>query len=91
MEKVQMEKVECIDGIKFRSKDISLYQTILSHADCDRMIEEHEDWKVLDGEPSIQIDTYQDDLGNDFVAIVCTRCEVTIIECDGNPLKIRSE
>ena len=85
MEKVQMEKVECIDGIKFRSKDISLYQTILSHADCDALHEAH------DGEPAIQIDTYQDDLGNDFVAIVCTRCEVTIIECDGNPLKIRSE
>ena len=85
MDKIQMEKVDGLLSVKFRSKDISLYQTILSHADCDAW---HE---ARDGEPAIQIYTYQDDLGNDFVAIVCARCEVTIIECDGNPLKIRSE
>lgn len=85
MNKIQMEKFQRGGWTMFGSKDISLYQTILSHADCDALHEAH------DGEPAIQIDTYLDDMGNDFVAIVCTRCEVTIIECDGNPLKIRSE
>lgn len=85
MEKVQMEKVECIDGIKFRSKDISLYQTILSHADCDALHEAH------DGEPAIQIYTYQDDLGNDCVDINCQRCGVVIIESRGFYSGKRSE